>query len=77
MPKFGEWADIETAPMDGTDILVCVTHNLPDGEWETIQWVDYIIADDAFPIYSDRCDIPFPPTHWMPLPAPPTNEVDE
>lgn len=66
------WQPIETAPKDGTDILVCVTHNLPDDEWETIQWVDWRRGDDVvWPRYWERIDIPFPPTHWMPLPEPP------
>jgi hypothetical protein len=69
--------------IDGTDILVCVTHNVPAEEddsrppagdgyvWETIQWVDWARADMAWPRYRERIDIPFPPTHWQPLPDPP------
>ena len=67
-----DWQPIETAPDDGTDVLVCVTHNMPDGEWETIQWVDWQRSPRVrWPNYAARIDIPFPPTHWMPLPAPP------
>jgi uncharacterized protein DUF551 len=66
-----EWQPIETAPIDGTDILVCMTHNLSADEWETIQWVDYQIPGAYWPVFSNRVDIPFPPTHWMPLPEPP------
>lgn len=67
-----DWQDISTAPLDGTDILVCVTHNLSADEWETIQWVDWRVPGLVWPIYADRVDIPFPPTHWMPLPSPPS-----
>jgi len=67
-----EWRSIDTAPRDGSDILVCVTHNLPDGTWETIQWVDWRRGSDVWPVFRDRIDIPFAPTRWMPLPAPPT-----
>ena len=70
--KMSEWQPIETAPMDGTDILVCVTRNLPDDGWETIQWVDWQTKRVRWPTYRDRDDIPFPPTHWMPLPEPPS-----
>lgn len=67
-----EWQPIEAAPQDGTDILVCVTYNLPDGEFETLMWVDWRKGDDVvWPIYRDRIDIPFPPTLWQPLPAEP------
>lgn len=67
-----EWQPIETAPKDGTSILVCVTYNLPEGGWETVQWVDWVREPYIFPIYRDRIDIPCPPTHWQPLPEPPT-----
>lgn len=60
------WHDIASAP-EGEDILVCVTHSLGDGEWETVQWVDWQRAPVFWPIFRDRIDIPFPPTHWRPL----------
>lgn len=69
-----EWKPIESAPKDGTDILVCVTYSLPDDEWETIQWVDRRSGDFVWPVFQDRIDIPFPPSHWMALPAPPAFE---
>lgn len=65
------WQPIETAPKDGTDILVCCTHNLPNGDWCTIQWVDWAVNDDHWPVYRSRIDVPFAPTHWMPLPEAP------
>lgn len=65
------WQPIETAPRDGTDILVCVTYNGPAGEWETAQWVDWARDDLVWPNYWRHIEIPFPPTHWQPLPAPP------
>jgi len=65
------WQPIETAPRDGTSILVCVTHNTCDHTWETVQWIDWARGAYIWPIYQQRIDIPFPPTHWMPLPPPP------
>lgn len=66
-----EWRPIESAPRDCTEILVCVTHNLPDGQWQTIQWVDWLFPDGVWGHFGGRIDIPFPPTDWMPLPEPP------
>ena len=67
-----DWRPIETAPDDGTEILVCMTHNLPDcGAWETIMWVDWQRGPYVWPNYERRIDIPFPPTRWQPLPPPP------
>ena len=59
-----QWLDIADAPDDGTDLLVKVTHSLGDGEWETLYWVDWQVADDAWPVFRERIDIPFPPTHY-------------
>lgn len=70
----GDWQPIETAPKDGTEILVCVSYNLgceEDG-YETKTWVDWALEPYVWPQFRDRIDIPFPPTHWMPLPSPPT-----
>ena len=69
------WQPIETAPIDGTDILVCVTYNLSDDEWETKIWVDWQVPSERWPGYWARIDIPFSPTHWMPLPPPPVRET--
>lgn len=67
-----QWQPISTYPMDGTDALVCVTYNISADEWETLQWVDWCAPAYPWHVYSNRIDIPFPPTHWMPLPAPPS-----
>lgn len=64
------WRTIDSAP-EGKDILVSLTHCLGGDEWETIQWVDWQVEGDHWPIYGERIDIPFPPTHWRPLPTPP------
>ena len=79
-----EWQPIETLPI-GRPALVCVTFNVPgsindtrpptgtlDYVWETEYWVDWKVADGCgWAICPGLIHIPFPPTHWMPLPAPP------
>ena len=54
------WQPIETAPKDGTEILVVE----PDGEMYVAFWNIY----ESLWFYGvDLCV----PTHWMPLPQPP------
>lgn len=64
-----EWKAIDTAPKDGTEVLVSEGRDLPmyvaywDDEVE--RWID--------PGMSPHADAQFEnaPTHWMPLPEPP------
>lgn len=78
-----EWKPIETLPRF-KDVLVCVTHNVPSEEgdkrpptgedgyvWETVQWVDCYLGEKGWFVFPHLIHVPFPPTHWMPLPAPP------
>ncbi len=61
------WLPIETAPKDGTPVLVCLPDENPYFVWwhdPTKQWVRTRITD---PLKS--------PTHWLPLPAPPSKEA--
>ena len=73
-----QWQPIETAPKDGTSILVS------NGRWRDIAyWAAFArfnnITDsmDVGPAWCGRdCDDPYysyalDPTHWMPLPPPP------
>ena len=81
-----EWKPIETLP-DCTNALVCVTYNIPaeDGDtrpqagvvgyvWETVMWVDCRVPEHGWFTYPLLIHVPFPPTHWMPLPPPPEQE---
>jgi len=58
-----KWEPIESAPKDGTQILLFNAGNggCFCGEWE-------YLAEDFMPIYRGVV------TAWMPLPAPPTKE---
>lgn len=58
------WRPIETAPRDGTRILL---HRAGQGRWSTFvgAWSDHDrFWHDANSLFRD-------PTHWMPLPAAP------
>jgi hypothetical protein len=75
-PAATAWMPIETAPKDGTRILAYQ----PDGQWrgnnpdrrerqEVVYW--HQPGNPA----ADGFWMPYlRPTHWMPLPAPPTAE---
>lgn len=76
------WQPIETAPKDGRTILLCGgftsgfasgfndTPAVRTGYWyngKRVQaWYDTVLG---------RC--PLQPTHWMPLPDPPTTTAEE
>ena len=64
------WQPIETAPKDGTEVLLIISaYNDPSrgrayviARWEWGGWID----DEEISIH--------PPTHWRPLPQPPGEE---
>jgi hypothetical protein len=62
-----EWHEIDTAPKDGTWILVCE----PSGTWMDVvtfrgdQWVRFNNSTYLQPVED------LSPTHWQPLPEPP------
>jgi hypothetical protein len=65
------WQPIETAPMDGTAILLFTGGGVIEGHWIYREWQQCAIScsyDGAGgPVF--ECV----PTHWMPLPPPPGN----
>lgn len=68
-----EWQPIETAPKDGTEIIVYTATKRITTAWfceETKLWPhDEVYSEDGEP-----CNVGWP-THWMPLPEPPKEEV--
>lgn len=77
------WQPIETAPKDGTDVIVMymhidtqVVHNAffssEQENWdaEDIGWWSY----EHFEVRRIKLDDWMAPTHWMPLPQPPAKE---
>jgi hypothetical protein len=62
-----EWQPIETAPRDGTNILI-VNHkgNIASGLWQCGGW--WLRGGNGpNTFFNDHHG----PTHWMPLPSPP------
>lgn len=68
---------IENAPKDGTKILACM-----GGYWTVASWDDDRYGKKPRPYWSSELgrvmgvtwERENQPTHWMPLPAPPTSE---
>lgn len=64
-----EWQDIGTAPKDGTEVWAF------NGEQARMKWIEgdgyaLWIYDDE--VIADVDPNPEQPTHWMPLPPPPS-----
>ena len=79
MNKYGEWQPIETAPKDGTAVLMVDANEQVVAKWmEPLEggeggWVMFRKLDFSF---GNALAILFPnPTHWMPLPYPPRVET--
>lgn len=78
-----EWQPIETAPKDGTWIIVFGGYAADDDADRTfaiVQWSNYLNCGKTYPRwmfawydggYYGRY---YDPTHWMPLPPPPGDE---
>ena len=65
------WREIESAPMDGRSVLVFCPRASDHGyERIRLTW-----RKDGK--WQGANNTSWPPTHWMPLPAPPTNPQDE
>ena len=66
------WSTIETAPRDGTAVLLYYTSDgIVYGTYDpaTADWWSINVSNDEFiSRYAESCE---EPTHWMPLPNPP------
>ena len=74
-----EWQPIETAPKDGTPVLVLFAKDPNDADDEdwilVVEWHD-MGSELAFPWRAPDGGTGYNPeraTHWMPLPNPPTD----
>ena len=59
------WQPIETAPKDGKRVLVTDGFEVCDAYFRSGEWWQYECGDDWYSVSIN-------PTHWMPLPQPPT-----
>lgn len=70
-----EWQPIETAPKDGTRVLVSLWAWDDPATGDRLTEIVYWGGDDWRNGYPDDVDAfantVNPPTHWMPLPEPP------
>ena len=79
-----EWQPIETAPKDGTEVLVFCRHGVKIAYWnaEPTVWDGsndpcWTVFEPEDYFYGFHLVGPSAPTHWMPLPSPPIGESDE
>lgn len=72
-----EWQAIDTAPRDGTRVLIGRFTGNPKADKEGFCQVDWFRTDYAkngftgFGKFNERY---WPATHWMPLPPPPSGD---
>jgi len=65
------WQPIETAPMDGTEVILFYEHYL-NGGFVTAGYFHVATDDYESHWYADLVNGgASPPTHWMPFPVPP------
>lgn len=57
------WQPIETAPKNGTEILLAHGNSMWIDEWTMVNELD------GFWMMCDQWETPEVPTHWMPLPV--------
>jgi len=70
-----EWQSIETAPKDGTQLLLWSRRSAVVGSWRVDvgfggpepTWLDNSYDDFS----CGYAAVPLTPTHWMPIPPPP------
>jgi hypothetical protein len=68
-----EWEVIETAPKDGTAILVYIPSVHETERYTTVSWDTlrsrWLLCQTGW--YADDYSVHGEPSHWMPLPEPP------
>ena len=81
--RFDKWQPIETAPKDGTRILVTGgTFRREDEDEKRPAWTAIVWWDSDQRVWwggylAQDVGVWYEPTHWMPLPEPPLAKPDE
>ena len=71
-PQSDGWQPIETAPKDGTRIIVAKQSGYVMAWASSAYWFERQYKDrEKYSGWTDGFDTLATPTHWMPLPAPP------
>lgn len=75
-----EWQPIETAPKDGTVILVAtweISADMASAKWNGLYWDTRHMDDDPSHILLDEMSFREfgSPTHWMTPPPPPDDDA--
>lgn len=65
------WQPIETAPKDGTRILVTRFPATSKPPINIAWWSEKRLRRGCYPWRITCKSLPYDPTHWMPLPQPP------
>jgi hypothetical protein len=63
-----EWQPIETAPKDGTYILLFIEDSVISARWRIADWDVAVLSSHGCGCCASGNSAP---THWMPLPEPP------
>lgn len=73
------WQPIETAPRDGTAVLLASSAGAWFGTWKPVYQSGYMPLNPWFSLMLNHDHLHRPsglPTHWMPLPEPPKENSD-
>lgn len=87
-PAFGQWQPIETAPKDGTDVLLFAPGRLTCGHWTTeaerrsftgfcggeCRCPEYEYIEPYWLSWDGGFTTEHPPTHWQPMPTAPGSD---
>lgn len=75
-----EWQPIDTAPKDGTKVLISDGRYVIDAYWDDNASLEQCERGPAWQVFNCDGDCWYSvavtdPTHWMPLPEPPNKEI--
>ncbi len=71
--KHCRWFDISTAPKDGTNIILGNEVTVAVGKWARDDWRAMYFVREGTGDFQAGAGLLNEPTHWRPLPPPPSN----